>query len=478
MKKFVALALSLLVLVTLLPGCGAKSKEFNEEQVVFQFAAVSDLQHGMKWIPLDTYGRGVYAFEQLQELALQYNDKGLDAVLFAGDLVNDSRVAQVQEFGQIYEKVFDPAEVPLIFCQGNHDVKHNPNSNREELHLEDYYIIFGQKFRSYDKETSRIDLGCVHQIVGDYHFLSIVPMDSGWEHNEDGSANYDPAAVAWLDETLAAVTKENPDQYVFLTTHPLIYDTAYGSDVIYGTMSWFTKELTAVLKKYPQVVTFGGHLHFSINDERSIMQTDFTSLQCGAVSYMATDPGNYRHMRNGTVMKDCTKVSTGYLVQIDKNDNVRFLRMDFFREELIKEPWVIMAPQKDGSHLLSYTKDRGSAENNPAPVLPDNAITIEDNTADIEDTVPVKAALIFQSATDDDQVYNYTIKVTENGQEVETINLLADFYLHTQPEDMRKEWRINLDRDLYFKDHTYTITLTARDSWGAQSNVISYTYEP
>ena len=61
---------------------------------------------------------------------------------------------------------------------------------------------------------------------------------------------------------------------------------------------------------------------------------------------------------------------------------------------------------------------------------------------------------------------------------METINLLADFYLHTQPEEMRKESRINLDRDLYFKGHTYTITLTAWDDWGAQSNVVTYTYEP
>lgn len=478
MKKFVALVLSLLMLISLLPGCGAKSTEFDEENIVFQFAAVSDLQHGIKWIPIDTYGRGVYAFEQLRDLALQYNDKGLDAVFFSGDLVNDSRTEQVEGFAQIYEEVFDPTEVPLIFSRGNHDVKHNPNSNREELQLEDYYTIFGDEYRSYDEETSRIDLGCVHQIVGDYHFIAVTPMDSGWENNEDGSANYDPAVVEWLDETLAAITKKNPDQYVFVSTHPLIYDTAYGSDVIYSNMSWFTKELTPVLEKYPQVVTFGGHLHFPITDERSIMQTSFTSLQCGALSYMATDPGNYRHMINGTVMKDCTKVSTGYLVQIDKHDNVRFLRYDFYREELIKEPWVIMAPQEDGSHLLSYTKDRGSAENNAAPILPDNAIAIEDNAADTEDTEPVKASVIFQSATDDDQVHNYTIKITENGQEVETINLLADSYLHTQPEDMRKEWRINLDRDLYFKGHSYNITLTAWDDWGAQSNVVSYTYEP
>ena len=478
MKKCFALILVVLTLITALSGCGAKSKEFNEDKIVFQFAAVSDTQIGIKWIPIDTYGRSEYAFEQLRDLALQYNDKGLDAVLFAGDLVNDSRTAQVQQFAEIYENVFDPEEVPLIFCQGNHDVKHNPNSNREELHLEDFYIIFGNEYRSYDKETSRIDIGCVHQVVGNYHFISIVPLDSGWEHNEDGSANYDPAAVEWLDQTLAKITKENPNQYVFLATHPLIHDTTYGSDLIYSTMSWNTKELTAVLEKYPQVVTFGGHVHFSINDERSIMQTSFTSLQCGAISYMAVDPGNYRHMKNGTVMKDCTKVSTGYLVQIDNHNNVRILRVDFYREGLIKEPWVLMAPQEDGSHLLTYTKDRGSAENNSAPVFPANPIAVEDDRQYRTADEALKPALVFQAATDDDQVYNYAVKITENGQEVETINLLADFYLHTAAAEMRSEWRINLERDTYYKGHTYVITVTAADSWGAVSETVSYTYQP
>lgn len=478
MKKCFALILAILMLAPVLSGCGTKSTEFNEDKIVFQFGAVSDTQHGIKWIPIDTYGRSEYAFEQLRDLALQYNEKGLDAILFSGDLVNDSKTAQLQGFAEIYENVFDPAEVPLIFSLGNHDVKHNPSSNREELHLEDYYIVFGQEYRSYDKETSRIDLGCVHQVVGDYHFLALGPMDSGWEYNEDGSANYDPAAVEWLDQTLAEITKENPNRYVFLSTHPLIYDTAYGSDLIYSTMSWNTRELTAVLEKYPQVVTFGGHVHFSINDERSIMQTSFTSLQCGAVSYMATDPGNYRHMLNGTVMKDCTKVSTGYLVQIDNNGNVRFLRVDFFREGLIKEPWVISAPQEDGSHLLSYTKDRGNAENNPAPAFPANPIVVEDDSNSRTAGEALKPTLVFQSATDDDQVYKYTVEVTENGQTVENINLLADFYLHTSPDEMRSEWRINLERDTYYKGHTYVITVTAADSWGAVSETVSYTYQP
>ena len=78
------------------------------------------------------------------------------------------------------------------------------------------------------------------------------------------------SALQWFDETLAKVTAENPDQFVFVLTHPMIYDTVYGSDL--GTY-WYTKDLTEILNKYPQAVTFSGHLHFPLNDPRSIMQT-------------------------------------------------------------------------------------------------------------------------------------------------------------------------------------------------------------
>ena len=37
-----------------------------------------------------------------------------------------------------------------------------------------------------------------------------------------------------------------------------------------------------VLAKYPQVVTFSGHLHFPLNDPRSIWQASFTSFGCGS----------------------------------------------------------------------------------------------------------------------------------------------------------------------------------------------------
>ena len=94
-----------------------------------------------------------------------------------------------------------------------------------------------------------------------------------------------------------AVVWTNPNQYVIVLTHPMIYDTVYGS-LLQDTYTalgdyWSTKALSSILVGYPQAVTFGGHLHFPLNDPRSIWQGDFTALGCASTSYMAIDNGGY-----------------------------------------------------------------------------------------------------------------------------------------------------------------------------------------
>ena len=473
MKRLTTIMLSALLLLALLPGC-AKNEGFDESKIVLQFGAISDLQHGNR--SYDTVGTGKQALNRLKDKALEYTDKGLDAIFFAGDLVDHASTPEVEEFKTIYESVLDPTEVPLIFCLGNHDVKAT-GSQKEELNFDRFYDILGEEYRGYDEETSDLDAAGVHQIVNGYHFVALNPLDSGYSKHENGSAPYAQETKDWLDKTLAEITKKDPDKYIFLATHPMIYDTTYGSDLIVNNFAWFTKDLSDILKKYPQVVTFSGHLHFPISDERSIMQTDFTSLGCGSVTYMATENGGYRYMKSLTVMEDCNKVNVGYLVQVDKHGNVRFLRMNFRLNETIKEPWVIMAPQADGSHLLTYTEDRGSAANNPTPVLAADAITVTDDRDTVSADTPIRPHVTFKSATDDDQIHNYTLTVTdESGAVVEEARLLADSYLHTDPADMRDEWAFYLQRGLYERGRTYTVSLTAWDDWGAQSATVAYTY--
>lgn len=474
---------------------------FDESKIVLQFAAVSDLQHGflskesllrkrspgeqhlsylsknLGWF--DTGERGREGFRQLQELALKYTDRGLDAVFFAGDIVNNARASQVESFKEVYEDVLDPVKTPFIFCLGNHDIYSGRPYTYQHLNLDVFYRIFGDAYRTYDVENTDLEMGYVHQVVGDYHFIAVNPMDTGYisEVGDPSGAHYAPELLKWLDELLAKITTEHPNRYVFLTTHPMLRGLAYGGDLVLGTLFWNTKELLDVLNKYPQVVAFGGHLHFPISDERSIMQDKVTNINCGAMSYMATENGGFRDMLSVTVMKDASNVSNGHLVQIDEAGNLRIIRMNFGLGKTIKEPWILPAPSADGAHLQCYSWARGNAENNQPPVLAEDAIMVADNAARICEGA-VKPTLAFKAGTDDDLIHYYKITITEGDQVVEEAKLLADSYLHASPADMKTLWTLELAENTYFKGHTYTISLAAYDSWEAESNIVTYTYQP
>lgn len=446
---------------------------FHEDKIVLQFAAVSDLQHGFQPGVIDLFDtgeRGRECFRQLQETALKYTDRGLDAVLFAGDLVHNAMASQVEGFKEIYEAVFDPAKVPFIFCLGNHDVKSVKTQTKQELNMDVFYRIFGKDYRTYDAENTDLQEGFVHQVVGGYHFLTVDPLDSGYlcQAGDESGAKYSPAAKQWLDRMLSRITAENPGQYVFFATHPMPYGLAYGGDFVYANIYWYQKELLPILNKYPQVIAFGGHLHFPIHDERSIMQDRITGVNCGSICYMGIENGGYCDMVRKTIMRDAAQVYNGHLVQVDADGNVRLLRMDFGLKKTIKSPWVLDAPDPSGAHLTRYTKARGALGNNQPPVLAQDAVTVDASSL----------TLTFRSGTDDDMIHHYVVRVTENGEEVETIKVLADFYLHADPAEMKPVWTLPLREDTYLKGHRYTVTLTAIDSWGLESNTATCEFTP
>lgn len=452
------------------------SEGFDEKNIVLQFGSVSDIHTSTNPDKVQ------HAFEVLKNTAALYTEKGISAVFVDGDLTNDYgsdqniKAGEITQVKNVYEKVFNPSDVPMIYVLGNHDhdFKRNGGAGSD---LQTFINVMGNvaAYTQYDVETSDKNNGSRHVVINGYHFLMVEPITYSCEAGDINGAFYFDETKQWLDSTLAEITNENPNQYVFVLTHPMIYGTVYGSDLVLSTTLWYTKDLTSILDKYPQVVTFGGHLHFPLNDERSIMQKTFTSLGCGSVQYMAIENGSYENMSSQTVMNDSYSVSSGYLVQIDASGNVRFIRIDFQNNASIKTPFVISAPKADGSHLKKYTSDRGNSENNQAPYFPENALVLDENSNTDSETLNV--TLKFKSAIDDDLIHDYSVKVTRNGAVVARYNILSDFYRHAQTEDMKDEWTLDFDNSIFSRGEKYVISVTAKDSWGA-STVAELIYEP
>ena len=239
----------------------------------------------------------------------------------------------------------------------------------------------------------------------------------------------------------------------------MLYDTVYGSllgeaDGIWKSFLpgyWATRELPEILSKYPQVVAFGGHLHFPLNDPRSIWQGDFTSVGCASTSYMAVENGGYEEMAGATVMKDAGDFSQGLLVQFDRSGSMRITRMDFHNGGIIGTPWEMKAPAGDRSHLAPYNHT-ALREANAAPVL--STMQVEGET------------LSFAAGKDDEFVHHYRIVVEKDGASVLSKKILADFYKHPQPSGMKDSYTVRLGE---LPAGAYSVTLVAVDSWEACS---------
>lgn len=441
--KTLRLAITLLTLLSLF-ACRQQAGRFDEKSVVLSLGVISDTH----------IGNGYGSEDKLRSVLAQLKDAAggnLNGVLIVGDLVNTASAPQISTFKSIYEEILDPAEVPMVYTIGNHDMNPAYRWTQESVaqHAVFHTILGPDYFKTDLDPAMRDSLECRHCVIGNSHILCLTP-------DHTNPITYNPAVLEWLEAQLKEKTEKEPEKYVLLLTHPMIYGTCYGS-VLQDTYTrmgeyWSTKEQIPILSRYPQVITFGGHLHFPLNDPRSIWQGAFTSVGTASTSYMAIDNGNYEDMATVTVMKGAGYFSQGLLLQFDKKGNARLTRMDFFNKAVIGEPWELDAPRKDHSHLGRYNHDTLRARNT-APTL---------TTAEFRD-----GKLCFASGKDDEFVHHYLITVTRNGEVVAQKKILADFYRVPQPSQMKDSYELPLGE---LEAGEYSASIVAVDSWDAASD--------
>lgn len=443
------------------------SPVFDESKIALSLAAISDVHiEGSS----DAYAnKFTAALNQLKAKAAESDANGIDGVMVVGDLIQRAEITMVQNFKALYEDVFKPTEVPMIYTVGNHDMNPKydwtPSTVAQSVAMAN---TFGDDYFKTDIDnTMRNNYEARHCVIGGYHILAVTP-------NGDQPITYSPNVITWLDQQLDAITKTDPNRYVIVLTHPMIYNTIYGSllgedgGVWTSTLPnyWATRVLTGVLEKYPQVVSFHGHLHFPINDPRSLWQGKWTALGCGSTRYMAIEPAGWEGISSTpTVMNDANNFSQGYLVQFDVNGNMRVVKMDFFNNGTIGEPYVMQYPDAAGANLAKYNNVTRKATNQ-APTM---------STIDVKDVKEAETASVtFAAGKDDEFVHHYIVTLSKAGNVVATKKILADFYLHPKTSEMKSSWTV--DFGTLSESGQYTVTVVAVDSWDAESAPVSATF--
>ena len=454
------------------------SDVFDESHVVASFAVISDVHINANKSSGEAVGsvdKFKNALNQCNAMAKQHGADGLDGVLVVGDFIDSPNSAsQLNSFKNAYESIFDPVQVPMFYAVGNHEMPGYAwpsNMVAAAKYIRNglgskYYLVDADKGMSENYE-------CREAILGGIHVLAISP-------DGDQPISYDAKAAEWLDSRLKALTEENPGQYVIVLTHPMMTGTVYGS--LLGELDnsgiwnstlpgyWASDALTPILKKYPQAVVFGGHLHFPLADPRSIWQGDFTAVGCGSVRYMACENGHYLHMRSATVMNDSYQVSSGNFVQFDWNGNMRIYQMDFTNGAVYRNaPYELKYPDAAKSNLKKFSHQALSLANGKPSV---SSLTISDASAS-------SFTAAFPAGTDDEFVHHYVLTVSKGSVKVGEAKIMSDFYLYPTASSMKKTYSETIKAsDLglaSFEPGTYTVSLRAYDSWDAESDAVTAT---
>lgn len=439
---------------------------FDESNVVLTFGAISDIH-------LETSGSDAKFENALSTISAYTQDKGnlLNAVVVVGDLCQNKN--KISLFKDIFEG--SGLNTELFFTLGNHDQESYYDG--VALTLADFKAVLGDSYFSADDNLATGDR---HMAVEDadgkmHHFIAIQPKAYGDSQNGD-KVTFNDSSIAWLDAKLAEITTADPNAYVYVFTHSMIADTCYGSDLdvdgIYKNKGngsyWYTSALNSTLDKYPQVITFSGHLHFPINDERSIMQNTFTAIGTGSVANLAIE-GGYSNA-SGTRPNNYTAVSSGHIVEVDIHGNVRIIRLDLSTGKQFGTPWVLDAPKADKSHLTKYSASRADANKAPSMegIVPEVSVNLIGGNR--------IASLSFASGTDDSFVHHYEIKVTntKNNAVAKDIKYLTDFYLYADTAQMAKTNSVVIGA--VSGGDEYKVEVTAVDSWGAKSATVSGTF--
>ena len=350
--------------------------------------------------------------------------KGLDAVVFSGDLTDNGLKESFSAFATVTDTEIREGTERLAVVAKAHDS----------------YTYFNDSLKVFTEMTGQEP--DFHRVIGGFHFIG-VSRSNTLEH-------YTKDQVKWLDENIAAAVEADPAKPVFVFQHEHVKNTVYGSS---DTDGWGLDVFSEVLKKYPQVVHISGHSHFPANDPRAVWQGEFTAINDGGLSYfeLAVDG------KNGQFPENKERMSQALIIEIDADNRVLVKVLDVEGGRIMREFLIDNITEKNKTKY-SFEARREQAA---APVFSEGAaLSYEKKGTQHYITVPQA------SVTEDNEVFVYRITVlNEKGKAVYEDWAFSDYFFSDKPESITFDGFIACGKSL-------TVKVCAEDVWGNRSEAL------
>ena len=299
---------------------------------------------------------GEHGSNEYLRKALKYFDaQKVDAVLISGDLFTSGRTAELEIVAKTWFEVFpndcgsDGRHVERLFVTGNHDLdgcfygrpKGESVKDCTARCKKDHFVFNRDEvWQRLFKEPYE---PCFIKKVKGYPFV-MRHFPSDYTHWGERAA---PEAV------FAAHGAELKKEKVFFYCQHVPGDDTVNASWLLGGEKWQNGHddgyLKKLLKGYSNCVCLTGHTHYSLCDERSIWQGEYTAVNCGClVGFAFTNRGreNGHDTDKNPVpprempMFSATKVHQGMLMTVYDNC-IRFHKRDFRLDHTLSDDWIV-----------------------------------------------------------------------------------------------------------------------------------------
>ncbi len=412
-------------------GSGAKEMPapFEIFNPVLRFAVCSDIHiSGKEDKPGDRHPEekrlaGLIQF--MYEYSAGQSYKNFDALCVAGDMTDGGRDFEYDAFNKVIKENLRE-ETRLLICTGNH----------EYIAYRD--IDASQGARMFEKKIQPQQ--DTHAVLNGYHFILC-------SYSEDGRTFKDK--LPWLDSEIKSAVGQSGERPVFIFQHPAPQFTVYGS------VAWGDRDITKVLRKYPQAVDFSGHSHYPVNDPRSISQNKYTALGCGTLSYFETDLDGFA----GNFPYDTKQAAQFYIVEADASGNLKILSYDLIAGRFFNNAYYLSA-LSPGNYEYSFSKMKKRASK---PVFPPETEISARSDAGGE------TVLTFTGAKDNFCAESYKVSVFRGIIPVKSASFSGK-YMYLLEKD---RYELKLGR---LKSGKYTVYVKAMNPYAKTSKEIKYTF--
>ena len=276
-------------------------------------------------------------FKKMLSEAIALKPNGT-AIFIVGDMADNGYASQFADMVALHKEVMDAngkdvADYPLFLTLGNHDYPAMTGTFLEYATLPD---------GTHPTKTS-YDFW-----LDGYHYIFL-----GSDANSGLYATLGEETLAWLDQKLNECRDPSRPTFVFL--HQPMYNTVSGSLLGENWNGVNNEEaLRAVLKKYPEVVMFNGHTHWTMDSKGNIFEgtedLPIHIFNCASVSYLWSG--------FNTITGEDLAGSQGYFIEI-YNGQILVRGRDFANSAWIPAAQYLVEmtgeAAENGGHILEKT---------------------------------------------------------------------------------------------------------------------------